>query len=67
MQCLKLKTQRRWKKGGDCHLLDPHNNSLLQVAIKVIPRNRVLGWSPLVSTFGVLDLSAPLVIMNSFP
>lgn len=29
----------------------PHLSLLLQVAIKVIPRNRVLGWSPLVSIF----------------
>ena len=43
----------------------PHLSLLLQVAIKVIPRNRVLGWSPLVSIFGVLfDLATPSLTMD---
>lgn len=43
----------------------PHLSPLLQVAIKVIPRNRVLGWSPWVSIFAVLfDLATPSLTMD---
>lgn len=43
-----------------------HPSSLLQVAIKMIPRNRVLGWSSVVSIFGALpDLAAPWLTMGS--
>lgn len=56
------KTRVRLRTGKDPGVIFRPLNSrpFLQVAIKVIPRNRVLGWSTLVSIFGVLpDLVAP--------
>lgn len=56
------KTRMRVRTGRALRVIfRPRNPSpLLQVAIKVIPRNRVLGWSTLVSTLGTLpDLAAP--------
>lgn len=53
-------------KGGFGTVFAGHRvTDRLQVAIKVIPRNRVLGWSPLVSIFGVLfDLATPSLTMD---
>ncbi|XP_045660886.1 serine/threonine-protein kinase pim-2 [Ursus americanus] len=55
-------------KGGFGTVFAGHRvTDRLQVAIKVIPRNRVLGWSPLVSIFGVPDLATPSLKMDSTP
>lgn len=61
----KVKLRTGSALGG--HLPAPSPSLLLQVAIKVIPRNRVLGWSTLVSIFfGALsDLMAPWLTMGS--
>lgn len=62
------KTRMRVKTGRSLGVVcwPPHLTPVLQVAIKVIPRNRVLGWSPLVSIFGDLpDLATPSLMMGS--